>query len=52
MPMRIHVLSDSLAKKDGYYVVIGRSEGALEKAAEKLKEEREWWKPIENGGER
>lgn len=29
-----------------------RSEGALAKAAEKLKEEREWWKPKQNGGEK
>lgn len=29
-----------------------RSEGALAKAAEKLNEEREWWKPKRNGGEK
>lgn len=29
-----------------------RSEGALAKVAEKLKEEREWWKPKRNGGEK
>lgn len=29
-----------------------RSEGALAKAAEKLKEEKEWWKPKRNGGEK
>lgn len=29
-----------------------RSEGALAKAAEKLKEEREWWKPKRDGGEK
>lgn len=28
-----------------------RSEEALAKAAEKLKEEMDWWKPKENGGE-